>query len=82
MKKLKRHVLSDPETRSDAIKLGNEISTMFGKIDRFSYDVMNEEMSSSMFNHANQKKMDKKKKQNTVRELQGDQKMRKAFNTV
>lgn len=82
VKKLKRHVLSDPETRSDAIKLGNEIRAMFGKIDRFSYDVMNEEMSPKMFNPANQKKMDKKKKQNTVRELQGDQKMRKAFNSV
>jgi len=82
VKHLKRHVLSDPETRSHADKLGNELRSLFGKIDRVSYNVMNEQIASQVFDEKNQHKMDKNKKQNTLRELTADKQIRKGFNTI
>lgn len=80
VKHLKRHILSDPEKRSHADKMGNEIRILFGKIDRISYDVMNEQLAPKVFNEKNQHKMKKNKRQNTSRELNMDNQLRKNFN--
>jgi len=69
VKCMKRHVLSDPETRSSASQLGNEIQIIFKKIDRLSYDVMNEKLAPKIFDKKNQEKIKKVKAKNTTRAL-------------
>lgn len=79
VKLLKRHILSDPGTRSTPDKLRQEIQGLFKNIEREEYNIMNKHIAPTVLAKKNIENLDKKKAQNTLRELRTDREIMKKY---